>query len=132
MVGAMFGIAAGAHGQPAPAVIEPTLSSIVKSAAAEQSAREAVAQSQIADAVRYLERAALQSEFSSNARELAFLQHAHEQLRAAAKQLDGARFDRTIDLLDDLEHAVQRASTRAGPPISPDEEASSARAPSHN
>jgi hypothetical protein len=132
MVAAMLGMAAGAHAQPVPTVIEPTVSSIVEAAAAEQSAREGVAQSQIADAVRDLERAALQSDFSSNAHELAFLRHAHEQLRAAAKQLDGARRDRIIDLLVDLDHAVQRASTRAGPPIWPDEETSSTRAPSHN
>jgi hypothetical protein len=132
MVVSMFGMAAGAQAQPAPIIIEPTVSSLMEAAAAEQLAREVVAQSQIADAVRDLEQAALQSDFSSNARELAFLQHAHEQLRAAAKQLDGARFDRIIDLLADLEHAVDRASTRAGPPISPAEKASVARAPSHN
>jgi hypothetical protein len=132
MVVSMFGMAAGAHAQPAPIVIEPMVYSLVEAAAAEQFAREAVAQSQIVDAVRDLERAALQSDFSSNAREMAFLQHAHEQLRAAAKQLDGARFDRTIDLLADLDRAVERTSTRAGPPISPGEEASVARAPSHN
>jgi hypothetical protein len=132
MVVSMFGMAVGAYAQPAPIVIEPTVFPIAKAAAAEQSAREAVAQTQIADAVRDLERAALQSDFSSNARELSFLRQAREQLRAAARQLDGARRDGIIDLLVDLDHAVDRASTRTGPPISPDEETSGARAPSHN
>jgi len=132
MIAAMSGIAACAHAQPAPTVIEPTLSAIVDAGAAEHSARDAIAQSQITDAVRDLEQAALQSDFSSNARELALLQNAHERLSAAAKQLDGARRDRTIDLLADLDHAVQRASTRAGPPISLDEETPDWRAPSHN
>jgi hypothetical protein len=129
---AIFGIAASAHAQAPSTIIAPTVSATVVAAAAEQTAREAVAQSQIADAARSLERAALQSEFSSNARELTFLRRAQEQLAAAASQLDGARRDRIIDLLVDLDHAVQRASTRAGPPIWPDVETSSTRAPSHN
>jgi hypothetical protein len=132
VVAAMFGIAAVAHAQLVPTVIEPTVTSIADAAALEQAARKDFAQSQIADAVRNLERAALQSDFSSNARELEFLKHAHEQLHAAAEQLDGARRDRIIDLLADLDHAVERASTRGGPPVSPGEEASALRAPSHN
>jgi hypothetical protein len=131
-IAAMLGIAVSAYAQPAPTIIEPEVSASADAAAAEQSSRTAVAQSQIANAVRDLERAALQSDFSSNPRELAFLQHAQQQLRAAAKQLDGERRDRIIDLLADLDHALQRASKRAGPPISPDEQTSGARAPSHN
>lgn len=87
MTAAMIGFAACARAQPAPSVVAPTVATSLGAAAAEESAQHAVAQAQINDAVRDLERATLQWDFTSNASELALLQHAHDQLSAAASQL---------------------------------------------
>jgi len=132
LTAAMIGFAACAHAQPARTAVEPAVAINLGTAAPEQSARHAAAQAQIDDAVGALEQATLQRDFTSNARELVLLQRAHDRLSAAAKQLDGARRDQTIALLADLDHSVQRASSRLGPLASPDGESFDPRAPSRN
>ena len=128
----MFGIAAYAHAQTAPTVVAPRAATSLDAVAAEESAHKAVAQALIQDAVRDLERATLQRDFTSNASELALLQHARERLSAAASQLKGARHEQTIELLADLDHAVQRAASHLGPVSAPAGETFDPRAPSRN
>src|ERR1700730_17076149 len=73
----------------------------------------------IRDAARALEQAALQAQFASDAREVALLQQAHDDLAAAVDQLHGARRGRTKWWRDDLEQAIQRTATLLGPVMSP-------------
>jgi len=129
---AMMGLAACVCAQPAPTVVAPTVAGVVDAAIAEKPNRDTVAQSGINDAVRDLERATLQWDFSNDASKLALLQHAHDQLSAAASRLKGLQRERAIELLADLDHAVQRAASRLGPLTSPAGEAFSPRAPSRN
>jgi hypothetical protein len=128
----MIGFAACAHAQPAVTEVVPAVVINLDTAAAERSVRHAMAQAQIDDAVGALEQATLQRDFASNARELGLLQRAHDRLSAAAKQLDGARRAQTIDLLADLDHSVERASSHLGPLASPDGGSFDPRAPSRN
>ncbi len=132
LTAAMIGFAAYAHAQPARTEVVPAVAINLDTAAGERSARHVVAQAQIDDAVGALEQATLQRDFTSNAGELALLQRAHDRLSAAAKHLDGARREQTMELLADLDHSVQRASSRLGPLASPDRESFDPRAPSRN
>jgi hypothetical protein len=89
-------------------------------------------EAKIRDAARVLEQAALQADFASDARELALLQQAHDDLTAAVDQLNGVQRDRARGLLDDLEHAIHGASTRLGALITPFAEPDDPPAPSRD
>lgn len=132
MTAALFGFAANVHANPPSAATPQAGAGILGIAALIQADRRSIAQAQISDAVRDLEQAALQWDFASNARELALLQQAHEDLAAAAKQLHGVQRTQTIDLLADLDHAIRRASTHLGPLLSPDGDTFGPLAPSRD
>ena len=103
--------------------------------AAEQSDRSLGWQpgrAQIRQAVGCLEQAALQWDFSTNARELALLHKAQGFLIAAARQQQGAERIRTDDLLADLNLAIERTSTHLGRLISPDGDTFGSQAPDHD
>ena len=76
---------------------------------------------QIDDARRALEQAAAQADFASDEREVALLQRAHDDLSAAIHQLQGARRQRALDLLSDLDQAMQRTAAQVGRFVSPGE-----------
>ena len=50
------------------------------------------------------------------------LQRAHDDLSAAIDQLQGLRRQRTLDLLSDLDQAMQRRTAKFGNPLAPGEE----------
>jgi hypothetical protein len=117
---ALFGFAASARADVAPAGTVRADAGISGLAQLIQADGRSIVQAQISDAMRDLEQACLQRDFASNARELALLQWAREDLVAAARQLHGVEHARAIDLLADLDHAIRRASTHLGPLLSPD------------
>jgi len=88
------------------------------------------AQDSIADAVRALEQAALQADFASDAREIALLQRAHDDLSAAASRLKGAQRERTVQLLQDLDQAMERTTAQLGTLVGPGGESFGPRVPS--
>jgi hypothetical protein len=132
VTGLLFGPAPGAHANPPSAGASQADASIASIAHLIQADRHAIVQAQISDAVRDLEQACLQRDFASNARELALLQWAREDLVAAAKQLHGVEHARTVDLLADLDHAIRRASTHLGPLLAPDGDVYGPLPPSRN
>ena len=76
--------------------------------------------SDIDAAARALEQAALQSGVATDAREVALLRLAHDDLSAALPRLHGSRKTRTGWLLEDLDRAIEGASARFGAPLSPE------------
>jgi hypothetical protein len=111
----LFGFAACAHAHVMQTSTVSTAAVSLTAGSADPSVRLGAAQAQISAAVRALEQATLQWDFSSNASELALLQQAREDLGAAAKQLDGIRRVQTDQLLADLDHAIRRTATELGP-----------------
>ena len=77
---------------------------------------------EIDDARRALEQAAAQADFASDEREVALLQRAHDDLSAAVDRLQGLQRQRTMDLLSDLDQALQRTAAELGRFVSPGEE----------
>jgi len=128
---ALFGLAA-AHANAASEGLARAGAGIAGVSRDVQADRCTIAQAQVTDAVRDLEQAALQWDFASNARELALLQWAHEDLAAAVKLLHGVQRTRTVELLADLDHAIRRASAHLGPLVSPDGNTFGRVAPSQN
>jgi hypothetical protein len=104
---------------------------VAAAAAVSDGAPDATA-AKISEAARALEQAALQAQFASDARELALLQQAHDDLSAALDHLHGTRRTRTMWLLDDLEQAIQRSTTQLGPVTSPVEDSLGPRVPSRD
>lgn len=80
-------------------------------------------EAKIDDARRALEQAAAQADFASDASEVALLQRAHDDLNAAVDGLQGLQRQRTLDLLSDLNQAMERTAGRLGRLVSPSGEA---------
>jgi hypothetical protein len=80
-------------------------------------------EAKIDDARRALEQAAAQADFASDASEVALLQRAHDDLNAAVDQLQGLQRQRTLDLLSDLDQAMERTAGKLGRLVSPSGEA---------
>ncbi len=118
MTAALFCLAAVAHANPALTETSQAGTGIRGIAQVIQADRRRIAQAQIDDAVRELKQAAMQADFASNERELSLLQEAHENLLAAAGQLNGVQRTRAIELLADLDHVIKRGSAELGPLIS--------------
>jgi hypothetical protein len=76
-------------------------------------------EAKIDDARRALEQAAAEAEFASDTREIALLQRARNDLSAAIDHLGGLQRQRTQDLLNDLNQAMQRTGTKLGRLVSP-------------
>ena len=129
---ALFGFTAHAHANLASADTPQSGAGTAGAARAIQADRLSIAQGQVSDAVRDLEQATLQADFASNERELALLAQAHQDLIAAAGQLHGVQRTRTIELLADLDHAIERASAQLGPLISSTGETFGPSPPSRN
>ncbi len=128
----LFGFAGCAHAHVMPASSSSKAVGSLSAGSVDPSVRAEAAQAQISAAVRDLEQATLQWDFSSNASELALLQQAHDQLAAAARHLHGVRRVHTDQLLADLDHAIRRASAELGPLHSNTGETFGPPAPSRN
>ncbi|HYB49505.1 MAG TPA: hypothetical protein VED47_00210 [Burkholderiaceae bacterium] len=74
---------------------------------------------QIRSAVRSLEQAALEFDFSSNKHELVLLQSAHDQIASAMKTLCCVERERAQALLSDIDHVLVRDQSYLGPLASP-------------
>ena len=88
--------------------------------------------SDIDAAVRALQQAALQSGVATDAREVALLRLAHDDLSAALPRLHGSRKTRASWLLEDLDRAIEGASARFGEWASPDAEEFGESVPDRN
>jgi hypothetical protein len=130
LTAALFACAGCAHAKLASATADAGAG--VGLARPIQADRRSNVRARITDAVRHLEQACLQRDFSSNSRELALLQWAHEDLAAAANELHGVQRARTIGLLADLDLTIRRASTHLGPLHSPDGDTYGPLPPSRN
>ena len=128
----LFGFAACADAHTVQTAIASAPAASPTAVSCDPSLRPAAAQEKISAAVRALEQATLQWDFSSNASELGLLQQARDDLVAAAKQLHGGRRLQTDQLLADLDHAIRRASAELGPLHSNTGETFSPPVPSRN
>ncbi len=133
LAAALIGIHAHAHAQSKLAAVEAMPGIDLAIPSIETAGPPAAVPAPIEDAVRDLEQAALQSDFSSTERQLTLLQRARDTLRAVVKRLQGGvPRDKAVALLADLDHALQRASNRLGPLTPPSAGTFGPQVPSHN
>jgi len=123
--------ASRAHAQIAPPTV-PVHTAPARLASVAPGGDQLAAMHEIRTAERRLERAALQRDFSSDAKELALLQSAHDRVAPAIQRLCCAQRVRAAYLESDIDFAIARAIARLEPLLSTTGASSGPPAPSRD